>query len=112
MAFCVTVGIQIHICRYKIRGDDEEWEEVLKKAGGTAVVSIKRCSTVKGSSVYSFYECNISLTSNSDKKRKLDGGSLTASNGSSAYGKLKKKDTQHGKFKKNKDRRGQFGKKP
>uniref|UniRef100_A0A8C9X3I3 RNA cytidine acetyltransferase n=1 Tax=Sander lucioperca TaxID=283035 RepID=A0A8C9X3I3_SANLU len=36
---------------YKIRGDDEEWDQVLKKAGNTAIVSIK-----------------------SDKKRKLDGG--------------------------------------
>lgn len=46
-----------HICRYKIRGDDEEWEEVLKKAGSTAVVSIKRCGAVKGSSFYLFYRC-------------------------------------------------------
>lgn len=48
--------------------------------------------------------------SNSDKKRKLDGGNPTASNGTSAHGKLKK-EMQHGKFKKNKDKRGKFGKK-
>eukprot|EP00066_Takifugu_rubripes_P016602 XP_011605868.1 PREDICTED: N-acetyltransferase 10 [Takifugu rubripes] len=74
---------------YKIRGDDEEWESVLKKAGSTAVVSIK-----------------------SDKKRKLDGGNTTASNGTPPHGKLKKKEMQHGKFKKNKDKHGKFGKKP
>uniref|UniRef100_H3DF39 RNA cytidine acetyltransferase n=1 Tax=Tetraodon nigroviridis TaxID=99883 RepID=H3DF39_TETNG len=72
---------------YKIRGDDGEWEEVLKKAGSTAVVSIK-----------------------SDKKRKLDGGTPAASNGTTAHGKMKK-EMQHGKFKKNKDKRGKFGKK-
>uniref|UniRef100_A0A8D3D3V5 RNA cytidine acetyltransferase n=1 Tax=Scophthalmus maximus TaxID=52904 RepID=A0A8D3D3V5_SCOMX len=43
---------------YRIRGDDEEWDHVLKKAGSSAIVSIK-----------------------SDKKRKLDGGNVTASNG-------------------------------
>ncbi|XP_011605868.2 RNA cytidine acetyltransferase [Takifugu rubripes] len=74
---------------YKIRGDDEEWESVLKKAGSTAVVSIK-----------------------SDKKRKLDGRNTTASNGTPPHGKLKKKEMQHGKFKKNKDKHGKFGKKP
>ncbi|XP_056907070.1 RNA cytidine acetyltransferase [Takifugu flavidus] len=74
---------------YKIRGDDEEWEAVLKKAGSTAVVSIK-----------------------SDKKRKLDGGNTKASNGTPPHGKLKKKEVQHGKFKKNKDKHGKFGKKP
>uniref|UniRef100_A0A7N6A3A4 RNA cytidine acetyltransferase n=1 Tax=Anabas testudineus TaxID=64144 RepID=A0A7N6A3A4_ANATE len=32
---------------YRIRGDDEEWDQVLKKAGNTALVSIKRrkCNT-------------------------------------------------------------------
>lgn len=54
---------------------------------------------------------NIGLTSNSDKKRKLDGGNPTKSNGTDAHGKLQKKETQHGKFKKNKDKRGKFGKK-
>lgn len=54
---------------------------------------------------------NIGFTSNSDKKRKLDGGNPTASNGTTAHGKLKKKEMQHGKFKKNKDKRGKFGKK-
>lgn len=53
----------------------------------------------------------IGFMSNSDKKRKLDGGNPTASNGTSAHGKLKK-EMQHGKFKKNKDKRGKFGKKP
>ncbi|XP_041853106.1 RNA cytidine acetyltransferase [Melanotaenia boesemani] len=73
---------------YKIRGDDEEWDQVLKKAGNTAVVSIK-----------------------SDKKRKWEGGTAIASNGAPQHGKQKKKDMQHGKFKKNKDKHGKFGKK-
>lgn len=73
---------------YKIRGDDDEWDQVLKKAGNTAVVSIK-----------------------SDKKRKWEGGTAIASNGAPQHGKQKKKDMQHGKFKKNKDKHGKFGKK-
>ncbi|KAM9854883.1 RNA cytidine acetyltransferase [Aulostomus maculatus] len=73
---------------YRIRGDDEEWDQVLKKAGNTAVVSIK-----------------------SDKKRKLDGGNTVSSNGGPQHGKLKKTEKQHGKFKKNKDKQGKFGKK-
>lgn len=70
---------------YRIRGDDEEWDQALKKGGNTAVVSIK-----------------------SDKKRKLDGS--TISNGGPQHEKLKKKDMHHGKFKKNKDKHGKFGK--
>uniref|UniRef100_A0A8C2ZBY4 RNA cytidine acetyltransferase n=1 Tax=Cyclopterus lumpus TaxID=8103 RepID=A0A8C2ZBY4_CYCLU len=31
---------------YKICGDDEEWDQVLKKAGNTAIVSIKRYSVI------------------------------------------------------------------
>lgn len=50
------------------------------------------------------------LLPNSDKKRKLDGGNVTASNGGPQHGK-QKKETQHGKFKKNKDKHGKFGKK-
>lgn len=72
---------------YRIRGDDEEWDQVLKKAGNTSIVSIK-----------------------SDKKRKLDGGNTKESNGAAGHGKLKKKEMQHGKFKKNKDKHGKFGK--
>lgn len=34
------------IRRYRIRGDEDEWDEALKKAGNTAIVSIKRCSPV------------------------------------------------------------------
>uniref|UniRef100_A0A3P8W251 RNA cytidine acetyltransferase n=1 Tax=Cynoglossus semilaevis TaxID=244447 RepID=A0A3P8W251_CYNSE len=75
--------------QYRIRGNDEEWDQVLKTAGGTAVVSIK-----------------------SDKKRKLDGGKIAQSNGNPPqHGKMKKKEMQHGKFKKNKDKHGKFGKK-
>ncbi|KAM4618691.1 RNA cytidine acetyltransferase isoform 1-T2 [Polymixia lowei] len=74
---------------YKIRGGDDEWDQVLKKAGNTAVVSIK-----------------------SDKKRKYEGGNHIANEGNPLKGKLKKKDTQQGKFKKNKDKKGKFGKKP
>ncbi|KAM6926750.1 RNA cytidine acetyltransferase [Lycodopsis pacificus] len=69
---------------YKIRGDEEEWDQVLKKAGNTAVVSIK-----------------------SDKKRKYDEGN---SKGAPEHGKVKNKEMQHGKFKKSKDKRGKFGK--
>lgn len=54
---------------------------------------------------------NGGFTSNSDKKRKLDGGNPTAGNGTTAHGKLKKKEMQHGKLKKNKDKRSKFGKK-
>ncbi|KAK9516513.1 hypothetical protein VZT92_024437 [Zoarces viviparus] len=67
---------------YKIRGDDEEWDQVLKKAGNTAVVSIK-----------------------SDKKRKYDEGN---SKGAPEHGKGKKKEMQRGKFKKSKDKRGKM----
>ncbi|KAM8860479.1 RNA cytidine acetyltransferase [Synchiropus picturatus] len=76
----------MYLDEYKIRGDDDEWEQVLKKAGNTAVVSIK-----------------------SDKKRKLDGGNVATSNGGLHHGKMKK-EMQHGKFKKNKPH-GKFGKK-
>ncbi|XP_061773888.1 RNA cytidine acetyltransferase-like [Nerophis ophidion] len=65
--------------QYKIRGDDEEWDEVLKTAGGTAMVSIK-----------------------SDKKRKLGGGKEASTNGGVVHGKQRKTEVQHGKFKKNK----------
>lgn len=74
--------------QYRIRGDDDEWDQVLKKAGTTAMVSIK-----------------------SDKKRKMDGGNTITSNGGPQQGKLKKKEMHHGKFKKNKDKHGKFGKK-
>uniref|UniRef100_A0A7N8YNM0 RNA cytidine acetyltransferase n=1 Tax=Mastacembelus armatus TaxID=205130 RepID=A0A7N8YNM0_9TELE len=73
---------------YRIRGDDEEWDQVLKTAGNTAIVSIK-----------------------SDKKRKWEGGNTIASIGGPQQGKLKKKEMQHSKFKKHKDKHGKFGKK-
>ncbi|XP_070686120.1 RNA cytidine acetyltransferase [Pempheris klunzingeri] len=79
---------EMELEQYKIRGDDEDWDQALKTAGGTAIVSIK-----------------------SDKKRKLDGGNAIASNGAPQQGKQKKKEMQHGKFKKNKDKHGKFGKK-
>ncbi|MED6264294.1 N-acetyltransferase 10 [Characodon lateralis] len=69
---------------YKIRGDEEEWDQVLKNAGNTAIVSIK-----------------------SDKKRKWEGGNAVTSNGAGKQ----KKEMKHGKFKKNKDKHGKFGKK-
>ncbi|XP_061678059.1 RNA cytidine acetyltransferase isoform X2 [Syngnathoides biaculeatus] len=81
--------MELDLEEYKIRGRDEEWNEVLKKAGNTAMVSIK-----------------------SDKKRKLDAGNAAASNGGlqlEKQKKKKKKDMQHGKFKK--DKHGKFGKK-
>ncbi|XP_043981972.1 RNA cytidine acetyltransferase-like [Gambusia affinis] len=75
---------EMELEEYKIRGDDEEWDQVLKKAGSTAVVSIK-----------------------SDKKRKWEGENVVTSN---APGK-QRKEMKHGKFKKNKDKHGKFGKK-
>ncbi|XP_051917493.1 RNA cytidine acetyltransferase [Hippocampus zosterae] len=74
---------ELYLEEYKIRGHDEDWDEVLKKAGNTAMVSIK-----------------------SDKKRNLDAGKDTASNGGPQHGKKKKKHVQQGK-----DKRGKFGKK-
>lgn len=38
--YCICLGLCV--IRYKIRGDDEEWDQVLKNAGSTGVVSIKR----------------------------------------------------------------------
>ncbi|XP_061891160.1 RNA cytidine acetyltransferase [Entelurus aequoreus] len=77
---------ELDLEQYKIRGDDEEWDEVLRTAGGTAMVSIK-----------------------SDKKRKLGGGNEATANGGVVHGKQRKKEIQHGKFKKNKH--GKSGKK-
>lgn len=78
---------ELDLEQYRIRGDDEEWDQVLKKSENTALVSIK-----------------------SDKKRKLEGGSAV-SNGGPQHEKLKKKEMHQGKFKKNKDKHGKFGKK-
>lgn len=77
---------EMELDEYKIRGDDEEWDQVLKTAGSTAIISIK-----------------------SDKKRKWEGGTPIASNGAPQLGKQKKKEMQHGKFKNKKH--GKFGKK-
>ncbi|XP_075995531.1 RNA cytidine acetyltransferase [Genypterus blacodes] len=81
---------EMDLDEYKIRGNDEEWDQVLQKPGNTGIISIK-----------------------SDKKRKLQGGNHAAAPGEPLHGKVKKKETQHGKFKKNKDRqgKGKFGKK-
>ncbi|XP_013884650.1 RNA cytidine acetyltransferase [Austrofundulus limnaeus] len=79
---------EMDLVEYRIRGDDEEWDQVLKKAGNTAVISIK-----------------------SDKKRKWEGENTQTKNGSPQHVKQKKKEMQHGKFKKNKDKHGKFGKK-
>ncbi|XP_028814072.1 RNA cytidine acetyltransferase [Denticeps clupeoides] len=59
------------LSEYMIRGGDEEWDNVLKKAGHTAIVSIK-----------------------SDKKRKLDGTKEQRPEGK----KFKKNKGKHGKF--------------
>ncbi|CAG5957836.1 unnamed protein product [Menidia menidia] len=101
---------------YRIRGDDEEWDQVLKKAGNTAVISIKRCPGMQDILLEELLCSVVEITvkcifSDSDKKRKWEGGNATASNGAPQQGKVKKKDNQHGKFKKNKDKRGKFGKK-
>lgn len=77
---------EMDLDEYRIRGDDEEWDQALKKGGDTAVISIK-----------------------SEKKRKWEGGNGVASNGAPQHGKLKKKDKQVGKFK---NKQGKFGKKP
>ncbi|KAM8891729.1 RNA cytidine acetyltransferase [Spinachia spinachia] len=74
---------EMDVEEYRIRGDDEEWDQVLKKAGNTAIVSIK-----------------------SDKKRKWEGENTDVPQ----QGKAKQKETQHGKFKKGKDKRGKFRK--
>ncbi|KAK7877527.1 hypothetical protein WMY93_031773 [Mugilogobius chulae] len=70
---------------YRIRGNDEEWDQALKKGGG-AVVSIK-----------------------SDKKRKLEGASVI-SNGGPQHEKMKKKEMHHGKFKKTRTNMASLGK--
>uniref|UniRef100_A0AAV2L337 RNA cytidine acetyltransferase n=1 Tax=Knipowitschia caucasica TaxID=637954 RepID=A0AAV2L337_KNICA len=72
--------------QYRIRGDEEEWDQALKKGGG-AVISIK-----------------------SDKKRKLESGSVQSKG--PQHEKMKK-EMHHGKSnhgKKNKDKHGKFGK--
>ncbi|KAM6937841.1 RNA cytidine acetyltransferase [Xenentodon cancila] len=73
---------------YEIRGADEEWDQALKNAGNTAIVSIK-----------------------SEKKRKWEGANAITSNGAPQHGKLKKKEMQHGQFKKSKKKHGKLGKK-
>uniref|UniRef100_A0A3P9M759 RNA cytidine acetyltransferase n=1 Tax=Oryzias latipes TaxID=8090 RepID=A0A3P9M759_ORYLA len=78
---------ELDLEEYRIRGNDEEWDQVLKKAGGTAMVSIK-----------------------SDKKRKWEGGNSTGNNGVPEQGKAQKKEMKHGKFKKSKIKQGKFGK--
>ncbi|CAL8261192.1 unnamed protein product [Merluccius merluccius] len=78
---------ELNFEEYKIRGNEDEWDHVLKKAGNTAVVSIK-----------------------SDKKRKLDAGNPVASPEEPQHGKFKKENKQ-GKFKSG-GKKGKFGKKP
>ncbi|XP_077599243.1 RNA cytidine acetyltransferase [Stigmatopora nigra] len=72
---------------YKIRGQDDQWDDVLKKGGSTAIVSIK-----------------------SDQKRKLDAGTAVADNADPGYGKQKRMDKKQGKFRKN-NKPGKFGRK-
>uniref|UniRef100_A0A1A8N845 RNA cytidine acetyltransferase n=1 Tax=Nothobranchius pienaari TaxID=704102 RepID=A0A1A8N845_9TELE len=74
---------EMNLEEYTIRGKDEEWDQVLKTAGNSAVISIK-----------------------SDKKRKWEGKSDLTKNGAPL---LKKKEKQ-GKFK-SKHKPGKFGKK-
>uniref|UniRef100_A0A8C2GYJ4 RNA cytidine acetyltransferase n=1 Tax=Cyprinus carpio TaxID=7962 RepID=A0A8C2GYJ4_CYPCA len=42
----------MNLSEYMIRGDDEEWDQVLKKAGHTAIVSIKRRAFIEVGFVY------------------------------------------------------------
>ncbi|KAG7473754.1 hypothetical protein MATL_G00099190 [Megalops atlanticus] len=65
---------EMDLTQYMIRGDDEEWDQVLKKAGHTAIVSIK-----------------------SDKKRKLEGGNNKGEQWPNKKLKKKGKDKK-GKF--------------
>ncbi|KAK9959106.1 hypothetical protein ABG768_011186 [Culter alburnus] len=62
----------MNLTEYMIRGDDEEWDQVLKKAGHTAIVSIK-----------------------SDKKRKLEGLNQKEQRQDK---KMKKNKDKRGKF--------------
>ncbi|XP_059916475.1 RNA cytidine acetyltransferase [Gadus macrocephalus] len=66
---------ELNFEEYKIRGNDDEWDHVLKKAGNPAVVSIK-----------------------SDKKRKLDVESPVAVPEEPKHGKLKKGGGKKAKF--------------
>ncbi|XP_064807252.1 RNA cytidine acetyltransferase [Oncorhynchus masou masou] len=71
---------EMDLQQYLIRGDDEEWDQVLKKAGQTAVVSIK-----------------------SDKKRKYEQPRPDKNEGGDTrHGKLKKKTKKGGGREKNK----------
>ncbi|XP_035653849.1 RNA cytidine acetyltransferase [Oncorhynchus keta] len=71
---------EMDLQQYLIRGDDEEWDQVLKKAGQAAVVSIK-----------------------SDKKRKYEQPRPDKNEGGdSRHGKLKKKMKKGGGKEKNK----------
>ncbi|XP_071009633.1 RNA cytidine acetyltransferase [Oncorhynchus clarkii lewisi] len=71
---------EMDLQQYLIRGDDEEWDQVLKKAGQTAVVSIK-----------------------SDKKRKYEQPRPDKNEGGDTrHGKLKKKTKKGGGKEKNK----------
>lgn len=68
---------EMDLQQYLIRGDDEEWDQVLKKAGETAVVSIK-----------------------SDKKRKYEQPRPDKNQGGDTrHGKLKKAKKGGGKEK-------------
>ncbi|XP_067090614.1 RNA cytidine acetyltransferase [Osmerus mordax] len=71
---------EMDLAQYTIRGDDEEWDQVLQKAGSPTIISIK-----------------------TDKKRKLDGGNKGVSQGDPQHGKLKRRS-------KDKDKKGKFGK--
>ncbi|XP_036390800.1 RNA cytidine acetyltransferase [Megalops cyprinoides] len=66
---------EMDLTQYMIRGDDEEWDQVLKKAGHTAIVSIK-----------------------SDKKRKLESGSNKGEQWPNKKLKKKGKNDKKGKF--------------
>ncbi|XP_021461132.2 RNA cytidine acetyltransferase [Oncorhynchus mykiss] len=71
---------EMDLQQYLIRGDEEEWDQVLKKAGQTAVVSIK-----------------------SDKKRKYEQPRPDKNEGGDTrHGKLKKKTKKGGGKEKNK----------
>lgn len=67
---------EMDLTQYMIRGDEEEWDQVLQTAGSTSIISIK-----------------------SDKKRKYEGGNKGVNQGDPKHGKLKRRSKdKKGKF--------------
>lgn len=112
VGFCITVDIKIIFVGTKFAEMMRSGRRCWRKQGAQLSSASRGALLLKAAAVPVLQRFNSVFTSNSDKKRKLDGGNTTASNGTPPHGKLKKKELQHGKFKKNKDKHGKFGKKP